>query len=331
MTTDYKTTIIEALDKIRKVEIIQNNPYGARAYARVINQIKLLEKVEKMDDLKEVKGIGKGIKGVLEEIFNTGETTKAIEYNSNMENKFLEELQKIHGVGPSKAKELVLRHGIKSIEELKEKQDLLNDKQKIGLKYYGQFDIRIPKAEMLKHELFIKKVIESIDPNYIVEIAGSFRRGAEDSGDIDVIITHPNEELNHDKMFDDIVEKFKETKYITDLFAKGNKKCLAVSKILRHKVYRRLDLLMTKNNEFPFALLYFTGSQLFNIEMRNVALEKGYSLSEYGLKHLKGENKGEFVNHIFTKEEDIFEFLGYNYVPPTERKENVLQNYKKSI
>ena len=107
--------------------------------------------------------------------------------------------------------------------------------------------------------------------------------------------------------------------YITDILALGGKKCMAVCKLKRHKVFRRLDLLYTRKKEFPFALLYFTGSGDFNVRMRNVALSKGYSLSEYGMKYAEGNKKGDFVDHIFNSEEDIFKFLGIDYVEPAAR------------
>jgi DNA polymerase/3'-5' exonuclease PolX len=199
----------------------------------------------------------------------------------------------------------------------------------MGLKYYGEFDLRIPRAEMDKHNENIQSLVAKIDPNYIVEITGSYRRQEKDSGDIDVLITHPDKNVNHEENFKRIIALFQKENYITDIFAQGNKKCLAVCKAKRFKHFRRIDLMMTDLHEFPFALLYFTGSANFNVEMRNLAIEKGYSLSEYGLKCLSGDRKGDYVNTIFTTEQDVFEFLGLKYVPPQDRKSNVLYAYKK--
>ena len=79
--------------------------------------------------------------------------------------------------------------------------------------------------------------------------------------------------------------------------------------------FRRIDFMLTQEHEYPFALLYFTGSGPFNVAMRNFALSKGYSLSEYGLK----DANGKFVGDAFRTEEDIFEFLGLKYIPPEQR------------
>jgi DNA polymerase/3'-5' exonuclease PolX len=80
---------------------------------------------------------------------------------------------------------------------------------------------------------------------------------------------------------------------------------------------RRIDILIADPSYYYFALLYFTGSYTFNIYMRKIALEKGYSLSEYGLK---GKDKKIIdTSNIINSEEDIFKFLNITYVPPNKR------------
>lgn len=330
MSVDRKHDIIDALDKLRKKETAEKNTWKARAYAVVIKQLKEFQgPIYTIEDIKGVSGVGDKIKSKIAEIITTGHLQQAESYNADPKFKVIEDLLKIHAIGPAKAKELVEEHHIKSVEELKEKQHLLNDKQKMGLKYYGEFDIRIPRAEMDKHNELIKDLIAKVDPKYIVELTGSYRRQEKDSGDIDVLITHPEKTIDHEENFKKIVALFQQEKYITDIFAQGNKKCLAVCKAKRFKHFRRLDLMMTDQHEFPFALLYFTGSANFNVEMRNIALDKGYSMSEYGLKCTSGDRKGEYVNALFTTEQDVFEFLGLNFVPPQDRKSNILHTFKK--
>jgi DNA polymerase/3'-5' exonuclease PolX len=325
---DRKADIIDALEKMRKKETADKQPFKARAYANVIKQVKAITiPITKIEDLDSVKGVGDGIKKKLVEILETGKLKQAENAAASANFQILESLLNIHGIGPVKAKQLVNEHGIKSIEELKQRQsELLNEKQQMGLKYWEDFVQRIPRTEMDKHAAFIKETIALIDPRYIVELSGSYRRGETTSGDIDVLITHPDDTLNHEANFAQIISKFSSNKYVTDIFAQGPKKCLAVCKAKRHKTFRRVDFMMTHKNEFPFALLYFTGSGDFNVEMRNIALEKGYSLSEYGLKCMRGPREGDFVNAGFTKEQDIFMFLDLPYIQPQDRKAGALKN-----
>jgi DNA polymerase/3'-5' exonuclease PolX len=186
----------------------------------------------------------------------------------------------------------------------------------MGLKYVADFEERIPRKEMNAHKEYLEKVISSIDPKFTFEITGSYRRGLPSSGDIDVLINHTDDPLNVEELFREVLTKLKDAKYITDVFAEGGKKCLAVCRLPRRKKYRRIDLLYTNKKEYPFALLYFTGDASFNVAMRNHCLSMGYSLSEHGLKD---DATGKFIDTLATTEEDIFKFVGFPYVEPTKR------------
>lgn len=316
--TDFKELIITNLDKLRKKEIAEKETWKARAYAAVIKNLKVHDgPIKNIEDLQGVKGIGEKIRDKIAEIINTGTLKQAEAYNSNSGMQAIEQLLKVHGIGPTKAKDLVQTHGIKTLEDLKNHVDLLNEKQKMGLKYVEDFELRIPRKEMEKHAIFVKEAIRSINPDLIVEVVGSFRRGAKDSGDIDILITHPRDEHDADELLKTLVPTLEKAKYFYDTFALGNKKYLGVCKVKYGRHFRRIDLLVTRTLEFPFALLYFTGSQEFNIAMRNYCLEKGMSLSEYGLKNTK-DNK--FIDKHFYTEKDVFDYLGLQYVPPNERK-----------
>jgi DNA polymerase/3'-5' exonuclease PolX len=99
---------------------------------------------------------------------------------------------------------------------------------------------------------------------------------------------------------------------------------MGISKLPRHKIHRRLDMIYTDYSNYAFTLLYFTGSGQFNVEMRNHALSLGYSLSEYGLK-----NNGKFVDNkgkSFETEQDIFKFLGIKYIKPEDRKAGIIKD-----
>jgi DNA polymerase/3'-5' exonuclease PolX len=119
---------------------------------------------------------------------NTG-TLKILEREKNNPVNILGE---IYGVGPKKAKELVEK-GITTIEQLRERQDdVLNDIQKVGLKYYEDILKRIPRSEVEEYKKLFDKDFEKVvgtGSDSHMEIVGSYRRGAESSGDIDVIIT----------------------------------------------------------------------------------------------------------------------------------------------
>lgn len=308
---DYKSKIIEELEVVLQKCKNNGDTFKIRAYDKVIKQIKVLDKITNYDDLKEIEGIGSGIEKKIKEILATGTLEIAEKIKEEPSFNIYNSLMKIHGIGSVKAKNLISKYKIDTIDKLRELSEkdskILNRQQKIGLKYYEELQERIPREEMVKHEKKIVKISKEYNLNAIV--VGSYRRGLKDSGDIDILLTGED-----DTKFKEFVEKLIEIKYITDILALGDKKCMAVCKI--DEKARRLDLLLTPKEEYATSILYFTGSDKFNIGMRKIALDKGYSLSEHGIKVIS-DKKEEIP--VFNSEEEIFDFLGMKYVKPNKR------------
>jgi DNA polymerase/3'-5' exonuclease PolX len=228
------------------------------------------------------------------------------------------DLQKIAEVGPAKAKLLVEEYGIRTMDQLNKNINLLNDKQKIGFKYWKTDQIRIPRDEILKHKKLYEASVTLLNglDNVSFTITGSFRRGALNSGDIDILLTHPNDKREY---FNQFVDSLISQGYLIDNLAYGDKKYMGYGKLFsKDNIPRRIDIIYCPPNEYPFAILYFTGSGSFNVKMREYASKKGFRLNEKGLIDLKTQ-KG--VNHTFTSEEDIFAYLGLTYVQPNDRIE----------
>jgi hypothetical protein len=168
---DFKPIMIDALDILSKNELKERNVFKARAYTKVIGQLKNTQgpiySVEDLDKLN-IEGIGKSIKDKLDEIILTGQLKAAIIINNNPETILFEELIKIYGVGPVKAKALIAdkKINIKSIDDLRKalitNPELLNDKQKIGLKYYDDLNLRIPISEGHNHFKIVKKILNNL-------------------------------------------------------------------------------------------------------------------------------------------------------------------------
>jgi len=324
---DRRLDLINNFKILRQREIDNKQFFKSKAYDNVIKQLESLDQpILTVDDLSVVKGLGVSLKEKAKLIIEVGylESTEDALKDIGKHNA-IEEMIKIMGIGNVKARSLVYDHGITSVVQLKnmisETPSLLNDKQKLGLKYHSDFCKRIPRAEMDKHKELLANTLLDLDPSMIFQITGSYRRGALDSGDIDILITHPK---NDKALFPKFVERLKEKKYLVDDFASGSEKYMGVSKLPRHRTCRRIDIMYIDISQYAFALLYFTGSQDFNIEMRNHCLEQGYSLSEHGLKYMDGSQKGEFVQGNFKTEKDVFKFLGLEYVEPSDRKKGGL-------
>ena len=300
---------IELMEKLADIMLKQGETFRARAYQKAQETIMSYpDDITSPEQLKGKPGIGPTIMEKLNEYVKTG-TLKILEREKNNPVNILAE---VYGIGPKKAKELV-DGGITSIAQLRENQQLLNDVQKVGLKYYEDILKRIPRSEIEEYKTKFEKAMPQV-ADAKMEIVGSYRRGAQHSGDIDVIITSSSPQV-----FINFVDNLLKEKIILNVLSRGPTKCLVVAKIPSSDAARRVDFLYTNPEEFPFAILYFTGSKIFNTVMRHIAVEKGYTMNEHGINKMEGKKKGDKVAHHFSSEEDIFDFLGLVYKSPTER------------
>jgi len=185
---------------------------------------------------------------------------------------------------------------------------------------------KIPRAEIAQIEKILKDAIKVLNNNYLVTICGSYRRGKEESGDIDVLVTHSDytskvkDEKKKTISLKAIVECLEEKRLITDTISLGFTKFMGVCRLPgdKSKPFRRLDIRLTYYDQYYCAILYFTGSDLFNKNMRAYALEKKYTLNEYELKRLTAEGCPGETEKVMS-EEDIFKILGLTYKTPKDR------------
>ena len=308
---DHKVEIIKNLKILEEYETLNKQPFKARAYNKVISSIELsTDSHDTFESFSNIKGIGDKIKDKIKEYFKTG---KIIAVENALNDKMFSlkrNLSNLYGVGPVKIIELMKK--VESFEELKTKPELLNDKQKIGLKYYDDMLQRIPMSEGKKHYSIINKIFNKTYSNIEFELVGSYRRKNIDMGDIDILIKNrPDLELKN------LINELKSSNYIIETLANGKNKFMGLCKIAPELPARRIDILIADPSYYYFALLYFTGSYQFNIYMRRIALQKKLSLTEYGFKD-KNKKIIDTTADIKT-EKDIFEYLDIPYVLPENR------------
>ena len=310
----YNKAFIAILEKLGNIMMSKGEFMRGRAYQKAVESLLSVEgPINSADDIKDLKGIGKTIVEKFKEFVETG-TLAVLEREKN--NPLLI-FSQVYGIGPKKAKELVDK-GIKTIEELRANKGLLNDKQLLGLEYYEDILKRIPRAEIEEYEKHFAGVfagIKSKNPKATFSIVGSYRRGATDSGDIDVILTDGD---NDASILPRFLDALSEKKIILHKLTDGKTKVLVIAQ-LPGKPARRVDFLYSSPTEFPFAQLYFTGSKTFNTLMRQRALDMGYTLNEHGIYHMVSGKKGSLVDHKFESERDIFSFLKMQYKQPKSR------------
>jgi DNA ligase (NAD+) len=314
----YNEKFIDLLDKLSDIMLKHGEPFRAKAYQKAQETIlSYSNDIIIHEQLNGLPGIGSTIMEKLKEYVETG-TLRIIESEKTNPINILTD---VYGIGPKKAEELV-KAGIKTIAELRQRQnELLNDVQKVGLQYYDDILQRIPRHEIQEYETIFTNIFAQLSnsSNNKFEIVGSYRRGATNSGDIDIIITGSSGQI-YKAFVDELIKQ----KIITHVLSRGQSKTLVIARLSGNNkthIHRRVDFLYAPPDEFAFAILYFTGSKIFNTVMRQHALNQGYTFNEHGIYHLSQNKKGEKVQQQFSSEKDIFDFLGLQYKTPVERKD----------
>jgi DNA polymerase/3'-5' exonuclease PolX len=314
--TDYKATIIGELEVLKRVSAKeQAGAFKARTYSAAIKTIAALPYLRSLEDLPphtKGDGIGEQVRIKIAKIIETGHLEISAENRAAA--IALAAFQKIYGVGPKKAQDLV-DAGYTTITQLRaalpKEPKLLNRNQQIGLQYYEDINSRIPRVEMDDHAA---RLMAAKPAELEGVIVGSYRRGAKDSGDIDMLIRTARFDVDAGLALSAYVAQLQQNGYIKEVLAHGEHKCLAISQ-LPGKPARRLDLLVAPPAEFPFAVLYFTGSDGFNVAMRSYALTRGFTLNEHALTQV---STGRSVQGI-KAEKDIFAALRLQWRGPEER------------
>ncbi|GFS31051.1 DNA polymerase beta [Nephila pilipes] len=277
-------------------------------------------KIKSGKEALALKGVGKKIADKIDEFIDTGKLEKLEKIRKDDTSQAINLLTKVVGIGPAAAQKFV-KEGMMTIEDLQKNINKLNHQQKIGLKYFDDFEKKIPREEMQELEKKIVNICHSIDEKYIVTICGSYRRGAAESGDIDILLTHPRYSSLDSKQADllkQVVSKLEKENLICDTLMLGESKFMGVCRLNQGYPFRRIDIRVFPNDQYYCATLYFTGSGLFNQQMRAHAVEQGFTINEYSIRPIGSRGTpGEPLE--VTSEKDIFEYINYPYKEPHER------------
>ena len=203
----------------------------------------------------------------------------------------------------------------------------------VGIKHFHNMSHKIPRSEIDRANILLQKIAKHMNKDIKIVLCGSYRRGRDKSGDIDCLILHPlvktQSDLDNNKpnLLMQFVKLLIDTNFIVDQLSLGDKKFMGFCVVPNNTtgntgntaipepiISRRIDIRFVPYNSFGSALIYFTGSKTFNTTMRTHALNKGYSLSEFGFKH-----KTDNSLITFATEEEVFKFLDYPYKTPQER------------
>jgi DNA polymerase (family 10) len=319
-------TLARLLDETAALlEIDAADPFRVRSYRRAAEAIEQqttnLAALAESDPkaLLAIPGIGKGMAANIRDLVATGTMPLREELLTRYKPTMLE-LLRLPGMGPKTVAMLYSALGVADIDALDEaakRGDLLTlprmgqrftDKLIKGIedhrKNASRFRIDVAREHADRISALIREFpgIETISP------AGSLRRGRESVGDLDLLVTGPACEPD---VVAAAVEHVAALPLIDKLLAKGQNK---VSFTLRNNL--QVDVRLLPRASYGAALQYFTGSKHHNVALRQRAIKRGLTLSEYALLRLED-------NTIVASatEQEIYNALDLDYIPP-ELREN---------
>ncbi len=269
---------------------------------------------EDKDSLKNIPGLGEGLRTKAVELIETGKCAEHREMLKGFPQGLIDMLR-LRGVGPKKVKLFYEKLGIKDIKSLKKacEKDEIARLPKMGEKSQSEILNAIAETELFSQKRFLidgalfdaESLIEYLKESKIlkhIQYAGSLRRFQETIGDIDILATIKGIDSSS------LMEHYLKYPKIFKVLSKGDTKS---SVILLSGI--QVDLRVVEDKSFGAALHYFTGDKQHNIKIRDLAKKRGLKISEYGV--FEGEKMvgGEH-------EEDIFKAVGLPFIPPELRR-----------
>ncbi len=292
--------------------------------------------------LKSLTGIGPAIFSHLEELFQTGKVKHFEKILSDFPASMFPLLD-VPSFGPKKAYKLVTTLGLKKPKSVI--QDLLkaakkgkirtiegfgekSEKEIIeALQKYQQGSLTPDRMPLSYASAIAKEIIEycKLNPSVIEAVPlGSLRRKVATIGDIDIAISTRNPI--------EVIDWFLKYPKIKKIIEKGYS---GTSVIINSN--QQIDLRVQNPSQFGSMLQYFTGNKNHNIKLREYALRKGFSLSEYGIKILNKKNinknaRNRLLCHKnynsklnlyeFDSEKKFYQAMGLSWIPPELREDN---------
>ena len=321
---------IEILQKMATIYDQQGDNWRCVGYRKAISALrKQKTKICIKAEALSIDGIGEQLATKIEEIVTTDRLRRLEAATNDPHDQLLQLFMGVYGSGLVTAQKWI-KQGYRSLEDLSRNPEL-TENHKVGIEHYQDFQSRIPRLEVAQHGAIVKTALEAADKDLQAVIGGSYRRGAADSGDIDLLITKEDASMEHIRtlVMDTVVPKLFKEGFLKVALASGTSRDNG-SKwhgacALPGSVWRRVDLLFVPWCELGAALIYFTGNDLFNRSLRLLASRKSMRLNQHGLYAdvIRGPGRVRVTEGRLLEghsEERIFGILGVPYRPPEHRQ-----------
>lgn len=204
------------LKRIRQVRQLTDDEVGVRAYSSAIASLAAYPyALTSAQEILRLPGCSEKVATLWREFHERGHIADVDEMDNDPQIQTLSLFYEIWGVGPKGAREFYYRKGWRDLDDVVEfGWKGLSRVQQIGVKYYDEFLLKIPRDEVERIGGVILEAANRVAPGCQMTIVGGHRRGKQESGDVDVVVSNPDEEKTH-HLVTRIVEEIERGKWIT--------------------------------------------------------------------------------------------------------------------
>ncbi|KAI0199141.1 hypothetical protein F4808DRAFT_433485 [Astrocystis sublimbata] len=317
---------IKLLEEMAEEHRLSDETWRVQSYRKAVATLRRQpKKITTAKEASSLPNIGGSLADHIEEIATTGRFLKLENLRSEPTRVALRLFCEVYGAGVPTAR-IWVDQGYRTLDDLRTRATLTTNQQ-LGVDRYEDLLTRIPRVEVEALGNYVKDTAASLDLGVELIVGGSYRRGAESSGDIDFIVTKKGTSTTQElsPYLDTLVATLTKEGFLTAALAThrhdgGNKwhGCCVLPedafpgpKEQYRPIWRRVDFLLVPDSEIGAALLYFTGNDLFNRSMRLLARKRKMKLNHRALTGY-GVHEGR-------DEKKIFEILGVKWREPHER------------
>ncbi|XP_030787785.1 DNA-directed DNA/RNA polymerase mu isoform X5 [Rhinopithecus roxellana] len=336
---------LSALETLAEAAGFEGSEGRLLTFCRAASVLKALPSpVTTLSQLQGLPHLGEHSSRVVQELLELGVCKEVERVRCSERYQTMKLFTQIFGVGVRTA-DRWYREGLRTLDDLREQPQKLTQQQKAGLQHHRDLSTPVLRSDVDALQQAVEEAVGQALPGATVTLTGGFRRGKLQGHDVDFLITHPKEgqeagllprvmshlqdqglilyhqhqhsrwesptrlaQQSHMDAFERSFCIFRLPQPPGAAVGESTRPCASWKAV-------RVDLVVAPISQFPFALLGWTGSKLFQRELRRFSRkEKGLWLNSHGL--FDPEQKTFF--HV-TSEEDIFRHLGLEYLPPEQR------------
>ncbi|KAJ3280201.1 hypothetical protein HK104_000831 [Borealophlyctis nickersoniae] len=331
--------LVDLLKLIERKRELRGEARNALSYRHAIAAlISYPRDIQSWKEARKIKGIGSKIAMMIKQFLKIGTIREAESIKKDEWFRVVDTFASVYGVGPNTAREWYNK-GYRSVEEVRALEKNVTKIQRIGLEMWDDFKQKMTRADVEEMLALLRETLDDVEPGCIIEPVGGYRRGKQLSGDLDVVVTHPDEGRVPD-LLGKVVDRLKLKGYVkhvmwygegadkdtvSEIKLSGSQRGYSMDQLAKafcamiqpsKKIYRQVDIIISPYSVFACAVVGWSGSKQFERGLRDWCKRgtKRFHFVSHGLYDRKTNKRIDVKT-----ERELFNVLGLPYFEPVDR------------